>query len=87
MNRMRISEVLFSVADRVRFFPMDARTAVDKAFRRMGSAIDRLGGRVRGCKCTSEDAERCASNVGGEWCECRCHDRDTAHRYGGQETN
>lgn len=36
-------------------------------------SFDELSGKVAGCGCTDDDAEQCATDSGGEYCECPCH--------------
>lgn len=72
MNRLTISEHLFSLAGFVRLLP----GRIEDTCNRIGCALERVGGRLRGCGCTASDPEMCR----GEWCECHCHDVEITAR-------
>jgi hypothetical protein len=82
MDRLALSQRLFALSSFVRLLPGRIEDACDRASR----AIERLGSRVRGCKCNQDDPEACTAGDHG-WCLCSCHDREITTRTVDAEMN
>ena len=88
MTKLDLSEHLFALAGAVRLLP----GRIEDACNRIGRAIERLGAKVRGCGCTSDDPMCCQQQAltnpaYRDYCQCRCHDVEITTRTLGAEMN
>ena len=86
MNRIDLSNMLFSVALKVRVAPTTLRLAAERGMRRLtrglATVLCDLGAAVRGCGCDDDDPECCrrrrqTNRRCQDWCLCDCHDANT----------
>lgn len=89
MTKLDLSEHLFALAGAVRLLPGTVRRlaedVVQGACDRASRAIERLGTAVRGCGCTSDDAECCrrakvTNPAYRDYCLCDCHNVEITTR-------
>lgn len=73
-TRRRLACAIWAAAFQLRSAPARVKVALRDAHRRAEYALRVAGGLVAGCGCRAEDAEFCGLCLGGEWCECACHE-------------